>query len=115
MKLCKTMIVASLLIIACSIPANAWGKKEQGFLLGAATALTLPYLISNHRYHEPVKHYGGHHRYAPNTVYTHTNAPTIIYIENVQNDDNIPPHRRVKSHHYINNQQADRKVIIINQ
>ncbi|MDR1008168.1 MAG: hypothetical protein LBL65_06360 [Campylobacteraceae bacterium] len=115
----KTIIMALLFVVMFSIPANAWGKKEQGFLLGAATAVTLPHLI-NHRHYEPARYYSGHYRnrdilYArpdePTIINIERDAPEIIYIENVKNDDNILMHRRVRTHNYLNNRQADRIII----
>ncbi|MDR2635688.1 MAG: hypothetical protein LBC08_02535 [Campylobacteraceae bacterium] len=125
----KTIVIASLLVMICSAPANAWGKREQGFLLGAATVLTLPHLINHNRhYDESARYYNdGYYRYAPNTAYRSNtpttvvnieqNAPEVIYIER---DDGIPMHRKVKTHNYINNKQVDhiiieRKITVVNR
>ena len=119
MHFVKTMVIASLLVTICSIPANAWGKKEQGFLLGTAAALTLPHLIK-HRHYEPV--YGKYYHHAPNTHHSpiiiniEQSTPQIVYVK----DDNIPMHRKAKTHNYINNKQVDRitieqKVTIVNR
>jgi hypothetical protein len=125
MKIVKVTAIVSLLTMLCASNANAWGKKEQGFLLGAAAVLTLPHLIdSRHHYKSNVytdrRYYdGGHHyRYAPNVVHAPTivkveqSKPQIIYVETNKEDANIPMHRKIKSHNYIYSDHQPTRVII---
>ncbi|MDR0666954.1 MAG: hypothetical protein LBF71_06055 [Campylobacteraceae bacterium] len=120
MNLVKTVVIASLLVMICTVPANAWGKKEQGFLLGAATALTLPHLLHSRPYYQSNAHIGRYYHdrdrhYTPNIVH----APTIVKVEQsrpqiiyVQTDDvSVPAHRKVKSHNYIHNNNPQRVII----
>ena len=57
---------AAALALTSAAPANAWGKKEQNFLAGVATAVIVGTVIrearkGQHRYQQPV--------YAPTPVY----------------------------------------------
>lgn len=41
--------IAALSVAVTAVPAMAWGKKEQGFVAGVATAVIVDQLIEGHR------------------------------------------------------------------
>ncbi|MDR1975930.1 MAG: hypothetical protein LBQ18_02930 [Campylobacteraceae bacterium] len=112
MKMFKTAAIISLLTMLCAVNASAWGKKEQGILIGAAAALTLPHLLNNHRY-DSSGYYNNNFRYSTDILYARPSAPTVvnkvIYVEKNGND---PMHRRAKFHNYIHDQQQPTRVIV---
>ncbi|MDR2100456.1 MAG: hypothetical protein LBP40_06505 [Campylobacteraceae bacterium] len=126
MKILKTTAIISLLAMLCASSASAWGKREQNFLWGTAALITLPYLFGHHKNSTPSyidrRYYDTGRYHAPNVVH-HTpttivnvepSRPQIIYVEKVKDDNNVPIHRRVKSHNYIygSNQQQPTRVIV---
>jgi hypothetical protein len=128
MKMVKTAATVSLLAMLCASHANAWGKREQRFVWGAAAVLTLPYLL-NHRHHSYYgstytdRHYYNYDKgrhYAPNVVNTQPiivqveqPRPQIIYVEKAKEEDtNILIHRRAKPHNYIYGNTQSLRVIV---
>ncbi|MDR2790656.1 MAG: hypothetical protein LBB59_06755 [Campylobacteraceae bacterium] len=136
MKIVKTAAVVSLLAMLCASQANAFGKREQRLMWGAAAILTLPHLL-DHRHHNSYgasygnRHYntyGGKHHYnynqgryyAPNVVNTQPVVvqveqpkPQIIYVEKANEADaGIPMHRRVKPHNYVYGGSQPLRVIV---
>ncbi len=66
--------VAALAVVAgAAAPAQAWGKKEQGFVAGALTAIIIDEMIDNNR----------HRRAAPEPVYR---DPAPVYRDHEYRD-----------------------------
>ncbi|MDR1615373.1 MAG: YrzE family protein [Campylobacteraceae bacterium] len=128
MKVVKTAAIISLLTIFCAGYANAWSKKDQRFLWGAAVGLTLPHMLV-HRHHN--SYYGStytdrHHynynynrgrHYAPAVVNT---PPVVVQVEQpkpqiiyVEMDTSVPMHRKVKPHNYIHGSSAQPLRVIV--
>lgn len=62
--------VAALSVAAAAAPAMAWGKKEQGFVAGVATAIIIDQLIEGNRA-----------RKQPAPVYVAPKHPAPVYVE----------------------------------
>jgi hypothetical protein len=108
MKAIKTIAAIALITTLAAANAQAWGKKEQGILIGAGAALMLPHLLNpnTYTYKEPVRYVEQPVQYVYQTRYA---EPKVIYVEK---DDGRFSHRRAKRHNYINNRGAGDKVII---
>ncbi|GAB1364875.1 peptidoglycan-binding protein [Rhodobacter sp.] len=78
----KAIAAAAAIAIAASAaaPAHAWGKKEQGFVAGALTAIIIDEMIDNNR----------HRKAAPDPVYVNP-SPRPVY------RDPAPSYRSVYS------------------
>jgi hypothetical protein len=103
------------MIMLSSVNANAWGKKEQGILIGAGTALLLPQLLQlgnhNNRYiQQPTQYMQQPIQYVQPVQYAQPQQTTYI-IQQPQKDDF--PHHRQKSHNYINKKDYANERIII--
>ena len=108
MKAIKTIAAIALITTLGAANAQAWGKKEQGILIGAGAALMLPHLLRSnaYTYNQPVRYVDQPVQYVYETRYS---EPKVIYVER---DDGRFSHRRAKHHKYINNRGANDKVIV---
>jgi hypothetical protein len=108
MKAIKTVAIVSLITMLSAVNANAWGKKEQGILIGVGAALLLPTLLAGKNTHyseQPVQ-------YTQPIQYTqHIKPPQTTYIVKAPKYDFS--HRKPKNHDYINRKDYGSKTIII--
>jgi hypothetical protein len=110
MKAIKTVAVISLITVLSAVNANAWGKKEQGILIGAGAALLLPPLLQLGK-----SSHNQHYMSTQPAQYTQQ----IRYVEPRQTTYIIQPqkydftHRKSKNHNYINRKDYAGETIII--
>ncbi|WP_157971148.1 peptidoglycan-binding domain-containing protein [Pseudogemmobacter bohemicus] len=73
--------LAAASVALSSMPALAWGKKEQGFVAGVATAIVIDQLIQNgqHRKERQPRYYEEPRYYEPAPVYRETRRSTKSY------------------------------------
>ncbi|MDR1461359.1 MAG: hypothetical protein LBI78_06930 [Campylobacteraceae bacterium] len=115
MKAIKTTVIISLAIMLSAVNANAWGKKEQGVLIGASAALLLPPLLQlgnnnrNHHYVRPTRHVQQPVQYVQPIQYIQPQQTTYI----IQPQKYDFPHRQHKNHNYINKKDYASERIII--
>ncbi|MDR3345667.1 MAG: hypothetical protein LBS73_00690 [Campylobacteraceae bacterium] len=112
MKAIKTIAIVSLIAMLGAVNAQAWGKKEQGILIGAGAALLLPPLLqaaTTPRYSEPVRYVEQPMRYTQRVE-----QPRVIYVDRyIDRDERGFSHRTARGHNYINNQNQGGDRIII--
>ncbi|MDR0407776.1 MAG: hypothetical protein LBH45_02490 [Campylobacteraceae bacterium] len=118
MRVIKTAAIVLLAIIFSAPNANAWGKKEQGILIGAGAALLLPQLLYSENYHNRDS------RYIQHQPARHTERPVkyvqpVEYVQPQQTTYIIQPqkydfsHHKQKNHNYINKKDYGGERIII--
>lgn len=122
MKAIKLILIVAIVSIFTIDNAFAWGKKEQGILIGAGAALLLPSLFShsNGRYYNDRNYYnyGDHNRYyngyyEPEIRYV---KPEVTYIEPPKSETTVSnptmSHRQQKQHVYVNKINPSDTVVI---
>lgn len=80
----RTAMIAALAaasVALSSVPALAWGKKEQGFVAGVATAIIVDQMIKNgkHRNDHQPRYYDEPRYYEPAPVYREPRRSTKSY------------------------------------
>ncbi|MDR3178330.1 MAG: hypothetical protein LBT96_05045 [Campylobacteraceae bacterium] len=111
MKIVKTAAIVSLMVMLGAANANAWGKKEQGILIGVGATLLLPPLLQigknsyDRLYNQP------YYVQQPIRPVQHAKPPQTTYIVQPQKYDF--PHHRPKDHSYINRNGYAGETIII--
>ncbi|MFV0480818.1 MAG: hypothetical protein ACK5LP_02415 [Campylobacteraceae bacterium] len=129
-KAIKTVAVVTVIAMLSVVNANAWGKKEQGVLIGASAALLLPALLnagkSNNYANDRVVY-----RTQPQVQYVQPQVqyvqpqvqyvqPQVQYVQpqtqyvqqEIQYVQPTLPNRQVKKHTYINRPNPGEMVII---
>lgn len=140
-SLIHKMLIIMILSVLLPVSANAWGKREQGILIGAGlSALLLPSLMSpsNNRYYDSRNYYYDRYgrdyynsySYYGNNYYDRYYAkpkveyvkPKVTYITPPTTNNNEPvvtttqpatmKHRQQKEHVYINKVNPSDTVVI---
>lgn len=119
MKIVKTFLTIIIISMLMVVNANAWGKKEQGILIGAGSALFLSSFLnsgSNDRgyyrgYYNDRSYYNRYY-VEPTVQYV---KPQITYVEQPKKVVISNPgmsHRQQKDHIYINKINPSDTVVI---
>ncbi|MDR0580235.1 MAG: hypothetical protein LBG21_06500 [Campylobacteraceae bacterium] len=108
MKVIKTAAIISLITMLSAVNANAWGKKEQGILIGVGAALLLPSLLAGKNTHytqQPIQYI------QPSQPVQYIKPPQTTHIVKAQKYNF--PHHKPKNHSYVNRKDYGSETIII--